>query len=147
MELDTSTPITHLLPKSLDDIIRVKRDEIELRLSSIPEIDALVEHFPTIPDPKDEMNNWRLVSLVDRISNSAQVLLIGDSRAQKHPGITSPVIAIDFEHGIAVTRSNSVYKLGNRGLGEPPENDLFCICAAMHSWGKGQTFGVPHFAY
>lgn len=147
MTLDPATLRYDLLPASLDDIIRTNRDQTELRLSSTQEIDALVGKIEIALDAKDEINNWRLISLVDKASKVAQVLLLGDSRAQRHPGITSPVLTIDFEQGIAITRSKSVYKLGDRGYGEPPQPDLYCLCAAMHSWGKGIALGVPQFSY
>ena len=136
-----------LMPKSLSDIIRLNRDLAELRLSKTAEIDSLVGKVDTPSGIKDEIDNWRLVSLVDKTNHTTQVLLIGDSTLRNHPAITSPVLRIDFAKGIVLTRSQSVYKLGNRGLGEPPEDDLLCLCAALHRWGSGNALGVPNISY
>jgi len=137
---------TELMPKSLGDIIRLNRDLAELRLAKTAEIDSLVGPVDIPAGVKDEIGNWRLVSLIDKTNHTAQVLLVGDSQARKHPAITSPVLRIDFAKGIVLTRSQSIYKLGTRGLGEPPEDDLLCLCAALHRWGSGIALGVPHIS-
>lgn len=136
-----------LLPKSLGDIIRLNRDLAELRLSKTAEIDSLVGIVEIPSGIKDEIGNWRLVSLIDKTNHTTQVLLVGDSHAKKHPAITSPVMRIDFAKGVILTRSQSVYKLGTRGLGEPPEDDLLCLCAALHRWGSGIALGVPNISH
>lgn len=147
MNNDLSENTSELLPKFLGDIIRMNRDQAELRLAKTQEIDALVGTIETTMKAKDEIGNWRMVSLVDKENNSAQLLLIGDSLTRRHPAITSPIKSIDLAQGLVLTKSRSVYKLGNRGLGEPPEEDLLCLCAALHQWGSGEALGVPHFSY
>jgi hypothetical protein len=142
-----NTIISELMPKTLDEIIRVNRDQAQLRLAKTPEIDALVRKIDAPLDIKDEIDEWRLVSFIDKSSNTSLIMLLGDSKRKKRPAITSPVVSIDFARGIALTRSHSVYKLGNRGLGEPPENDIYCLCAALHSWGSGAALGVPFFSH
>lgn len=96
---------------------------------------------------KDTINNWRLISLYVKKSDSIQVLLLGDSAANNHPWITSPVGSIDFRKKVVLTASGSIYKLGSPGNGEPPKEHLICICAAFHSWGSGVFLGVPEFFY
>ena len=147
MNHDLNENTAELMPKSLGDIIRLNRDLAELRLAKTAEIDTLVGNIESATGAKDEIGNWRLVSLIDKTSHTAQVLLIGDSSARQHPAITSPILRIDFAKGIVLTRSQSVYKLGNRGLGEPPEDDLLCLCAALHRWGSGPALGVPNIGY
>jgi len=134
-----------LLPQSLDDIIRLNRSQAELRLSKTHEIDALVGKVDAYGSVKDEIDNWRLVSFVDKLSKATRVMLIGDSATRKHPAITSPLASIDLARGVALTTNNSVYKLGNRGFGEPSKDGLAFLCAAMHRWGNGRTLGVPRF--
>jgi hypothetical protein len=132
-----------LVPHSLDDIIRLNRNQAELRLSKTHEIDALVGTVTNYTGVKDEIDNWRLVSFVDKVTKATRVMLIGDSTTRKHPAITSPLASIDLAHGVALTTNNSVYKLGNRGFGEPTRDGLAFLCAAMHRWGNGRTLGVP----
>jgi len=134
-----------LLPQSLDDIIRLNRSQAELRLSKTHEIDALVGQVDSYTGVKDEIDNWRLVSFIDKVGKSTRVMLIGDSLTSKHPAITSPLASIDLVRGVALTTNNSVYKLGNRGFGEPSKDGLAFLCAAMHRWGNGRNLGVPRF--
>jgi hypothetical protein len=138
---------SELLPKTLGDIIRANRDHAELRLSKTVEIDSLVGSIDKAAVLKDEIGNWRLISLINKETHTTQLLLIGDSRLRRHPAITSPVVRIDFAKGFVLTKSHSVYKLGNRGLGEPPEDDLMVLCAALHQWGTGAALGVPNISY
>jgi len=144
-DLSENTP--ELVPKLLGDIIRTNRDHAELRLARTAEIDALVGSINATLGAKDEIGNWRMISLVDKGNQTAQLLLIGDSMSRRHPTITSPILSIDLARGTVLTRSKSIYKLGNRGLGEPPEEDLLCLCAALHRWGSGEALGVPHISY
>ncbi|HEX8955911.1 MAG TPA: hypothetical protein VF798_06535 [Burkholderiaceae bacterium] len=134
-----------LLPQSLDDIIRLNRAQAELRLSRTNEIDALVGTVDNYVGVKDGIDNWRLVSFIDKPNKSTRVMLIGDSTSRKHPTITSPLAKIDLARGVAKTVNGSVYKLGNRGYGEPSRDGLAFLCAAMHRWGNGRTLGVPRF--
>jgi hypothetical protein len=134
-----------LFPRSLSDVIRAKRGQAELRLSKTREIDALVGPVDPKAGIKDEIDNWRLVTFIDKASNDAKVLLIGDSMIKRHPAVTSPIASIDLVKGIALTRNQSVYKLGNRGYGEPSEDGLMFLCTAMHHWGTGAALGVPRF--
>ena len=147
MNRDFSEITSEAAPKFLGDIIRTNRDHAELRLAKTQEIDALIGAIDTTLEAKDEIGNWRIVSLIDKEKQTAQLLLIGDSLTRRHPAITSPIQSIDLVQGLVLTRSRSVYKLGDRGLGEPPEEDLLCLCAALHQWGSGETLGVPHFSY
>ena len=146
MNHDLNPNTIELVPKSLRDIIRTNRMQVELRLAKTSEIDALVGTIDTAGS-KDEIGNWRMVSLIDKENHTVQVLLVGDSLSRKHPAITSQILCIDFSQGLVLTRSKSVYKLGARGLGEPPEDDLLCLCAALHRWGRGEALGVPNISY
>ena len=147
MSHDLSENTSELVPKLLGDIIRANRDHAELRLAKTSEINALVDSIDSTLGAKDEIGNWRMVSLVNKENQTAQLLLIGDSMSRRHPAITSPILSIDFARGLVLTKSRSIYKLGDRGLGEPPEEDLLCLCAALHSWGSGEALGVPHISY
>lgn len=121
-------------PSSLDSIVREHRDEIQLRLSNIKEIDALVKAMYIPLSIKDEIDNWRLISLIDKPNGIANIFVVGDSRKEHQPRVTSSIVALDFEKHLAFTKNHSVYALGNRGLGEPPKGDLLCISAAMCTW-------------
>jgi hypothetical protein len=146
MNHDLNPNTIELVPKSLRDIIRTNRMQAELRLAKTSEIDALVASVDAARC-KDKIGNWRLVSLLDKENHTVQVLLVGDSLSKRHPAITSPIESIDFSRGLVLTKNGSVYQLGIRGLGEPPEDDLLCLCAALHLWGRGEALGVPNISY
>lgn len=137
----------NLVPTSLDGIISRNRELVELRIASGKEINALTKQIRGPVHEKDEIENWRLISIVEKKTNMAQVLLLGNSKEKSHPWITSPVQLIDFDQGFVSTRSGSTYKLLERGVGEPPSDQIICLCAALHSWGSGTYLGVPHFVY
>ena len=60
---------------------------------------------------------------------------------------TSAIVAIDLNHGLALTKSGSIYQLGTKGEGEPEPAILLHICAQFHSWGIGEKLGVMHVFY
>lgn len=60
---------------------------------------------------------------------------------------TSVVVGADMEHGLVLTRSGSIYRLGSIGDGEPGEDILLHICVQLHKWGMGELLGVPRVFY
>lgn len=137
MNQDSDETAFEFVPKCLGDIIRLNRDQAELRLAKTAEIDSLLGNIDGSLNAKDEIDHWRLVSLFDKVNRTAQVMLIGDSQFWKRPAVTSPILLIDFAKGLACTKNQSVYKLGNRGVGEPPTEYVQCLCATLQRWGSG----------
>lgn len=141
--------ITEFIPRSLEDVIRERRDEVALRMASESEIEALkadIQHDQT----RGEVDDWRLISIVVKAPSGidlVKVLLLGDNKTHYGtPWVTSQVQQIDLARNILIT-DNSVYGLGRRGEGEPNRHHLIAVCAAFHKWGVGEAFGVPHFFY
>lgn len=134
-----------LIPKSLDDIIRLHKDEASIYLSTSDQIQGLTRAIVDINerDVKDTVENWRLISLDSK--GKVAVLLLGDGRESRHPWITSPLQAVDLGAGLVVT-TNSVYALGTPGEGEPDTDHLIRICAFLAP-GAQQYFGIPAFFY
>jgi hypothetical protein len=60
--------------------------------------------------------------------------------------MTSRIAVLDVARGLCQTR-NSLYRLGFPGTGEPPPEDLICVCAILHRWGIGRTIGAPEFFF
>lgn len=140
--------ISELIPQSLDDIIRKRRDEAKIRLAFESEIDALSAeiHFDQTNDVFDD---WRLIAIVVKTRSGIEmvkIMLLGDSRNRECPRITSQVQQIDLLRNVLITR-NTMYGLGRRGIGEPSTYHLISVCAALHNWGSGEAFGVPPFFY
>lgn len=146
LQYDLAATIEDLIPKSLDDIIRINRDQARLYLTTDDEImDLYAEVTPGTP--KEVIDDWRLISLYFVPSNLVQVMLLGDKRCNGHARITSVVRRIDLDRGFVVTNSRSLYQLGKKGHGQPPFEHLAMICQAFHSWGFGMFLGVPYFLF
>jgi hypothetical protein len=81
-------------------------------------------------------------SLDDIVRQSrSRLSLLGRAAGMRCPWITSEVREIDIDARLVRTR-NSLYRLGARGEGEPPQEDLICVCAATHQWGCGALIGM-----
>lgn len=135
-----------LIPKSLDDIIRINRDKAQLRITTDEEIFEL--HQIITPDePKDVIDDWNLITLYQPDLDFSQIFLLGDIRRNGHQRITSVVTGIDLDKQFLITKSRSLYQLGTPKGGDPDLNQLMMVCSAFHNWGFGKLLGVPHFFY
>ena len=135
-----------LIPKSLDDIIRLNREHAQLRLATEEEIFVL-EREVTPGQPKDIIDEWNLIALHQPELNTTLVFLLGNIRRNGHKRITSDVTGIDLDRQFLITKSGSLYQLGTPKNGAPDVDQLYMVCAAFHSWGFGNMLGVPHFFY
>lgn len=136
-----------LIPKTLNDVIRKNRELVELCLSTDEEIRALNGEIRNVELVKGIIDDWRLVSLRAKRSGSGQMVLVGHSRTENAPWLTSAIVRIDPTQNYILTKSGSLYELGSQGNGEPPRLQLIHICATLHRWGSGELLGVPHFFY
>lgn len=139
--------LNDLIPNNLDGIIRENRDLVELALSTDDEIKTLYAIIPAKYAIKDILDDWRLISLRNKKSGQAQLLLLGRSQNENISWLTSPIIQIDLASNCVMTKSLSKYELGFTGKGEPPREQLLHICATFHRWGSGTFLGIPHFFY
>lgn len=140
--------VKELIPKSLDEIIRANRDTCSLSLSTSEELDELPMIVEVMAHPKPvsaTLSNWRFVCLKE--GGTQAHFLTGIHEAQSCVWATSVIVAIDLKHGLALTRSGSIYQLGTKGEGEPGPDILLHICAQFHNWGIGKMLGVPHVFY
>lgn len=137
--------VTTAMPKSLDDIIRTRRDRASLRLSTADEIAALATPLSTDHPPKGEIDDWRLITLL--VVDKPLVFLVGNNEQKNW--MTSLVTGVDLQAGLLSTKSGSVYRMiGEASDGEPPMQHLLHICAVLHQWGGiGQMYGVPYVFY
>ncbi|WP_173058997.1 hypothetical protein [Sulfurimicrobium lacus] len=145
MSDDEIRHISEIFPTSLDSIITKRRDEIELHLTTAAEIEELQTDIFTDHE-KDTIDDWRLITMEGLLINQRRIMLLGDSRILGHAWITSRVRQIDLQRNVLVT-SNSIYKLGLKGEGEPNIHHLIAVCAALTRWGSGEALGVTPFFY
>src|SRR5690606_21592252 len=134
------------MPQLLDDVIRERRDDARLYLTTDPEVFNL--HAAINPSRQAEiMDDWRFISLHLANSDTTLVFLLGIIRSKMRVRITSDVRKIDLDRNLVITNSGSLYQLGTKGEGEPRKDGFLMICSAFHAWGFGTVFGVPHFLY
>lgn len=141
---DVEEQLQALTPSSLDNIIRENRDQAAICLSSDAEIAALAADIHG-HEVKDVIDDWRLISLVLR-GPGGIIILLGNRRSDSSPAGTSMVLRVDLASNLAVTK-NSMYGLGQRGIGEPGENQLIHLCAQLNGWGVGKHLGIPPFFF
>ncbi|MBI3901435.1 MAG: hypothetical protein HY306_00585 [Nitrosomonadales bacterium] len=132
--------------KCLDDIIRLHRDRVSVRLASR---DELAPFFSVSDSDNDlgysRIDDWRIICL-DIHDSEKKFFIVGHNAFEKCVWGTSEIKSLDFAAGLAFT-ANSTYQLGSAGDGEPPLPVLLHICHLFHTWGFGSSLGVPQVFY
>ena len=149
----TSEPetIEDHIPKSLDEIIRLRRESFSLRLSSPDEIASL----PTVIEDRSTaiqatIDNWYPICLAySKAGDMAPQLthfLLGINREAECAWMTSAINALDQERSVVRT-NNSLYALGSKGRGNPDLNLILHVCHTLHKWGIGKQLGILEVFY
>lgn len=147
--------LEQMMPRSLDDIVRANHDCFQIGLATADEValrTARIEGGRT----RDIIDAWRIIAFrtldlqsnadSGRVAANSQLSLLGRAVGLRCTRITSEVLQIDLDNGLVQTR-NSLYRLGVKGAGEPPQDQLIVICAATHGWGFGELIGAPAFYF
>lgn len=130
-----------MIPTSLDDIIRINRDQVTAYMTTAAEIEALKGIVP-LQFVKGELSDWAFITFFLVRTGLPMVYLTGFNSAEHSRWMTSLVVAIDGD--AVATTSGSVYKL----KGDKSEIlDLSHICATLNAWGVGRMLGVPRFFF
>jgi len=138
--------IMDLIPKSIDDIIRLNRDKASLRFVTLEDLEPLASEIPpsvrAVP-----ISIWNLVTLTMHGDiPERHVLLLGRNDNENCTWCTSPVQCLDAKAGLLVTRSGTIYSLaGERATEE--DLDLMHLCVYLRKSGAGDAFGIPAFFY
>ena len=138
--------LDELIPKTLDAVIRLHRDEAELRIASDADLKQWRARVPNDGTAQD-VSSWTLVTFDWHRPGSAPVvdtILVGN-HVEEGPGWrTSPVRQFDKRTKCLRTHSGTLYHLKGPGSNEP---DLFRLCAWLHRVGLGAYLGVMHIFY
>jgi hypothetical protein len=140
-----SKALNDLIPKSLDEIVTLHRDECILRPSIAEDLARLKPMDSTISEQKPDkgtIDDWRIIAASG--TSKTLLFLTGTHRSKDVPYMTSDIVSID---GNTVVTNNSVYHLGVKGEGEPDMMIILHICATLHYWGAGAYLGVPYIFY
>lgn len=148
---NVSTPelasLEQYLPKSLDDIIRDRRNVCSLGLSNTEDFASLppmVSMLDNIKQIRATINDWRIVCLT--LPSGKNHILTGINETSNNAWATSALKSVDFQNNLVLTE-NSIYRLGIKGEGEPDLAIRLHICYCLHSWGLGAPLGVPRIFY
>lgn len=132
-----------LIPKGLDDIIRRNREHCQIRHATEDDLAPLLGEVPQA-HPKLVITNWHLVSIA--IKDEYKVVLLGDiADGSGYTWITSKVVKLDLASGYLRTASDSLYRMAEKGEGEPSFEQLALLCAYFNRGGYGAFFGVPEY--
>ncbi|WP_431858721.1 hypothetical protein [Azospirillum sp.] len=130
------------IPSSLSDIIRRRRDELEVGLATAEElavVDGLIDADAAVVATLD---GWWAVVLRDLVEDRYLLLLYGENSETGKLRRTSGVQTLDLDQMLARTQ-DAVYALGKPADGNPPFEMIFDICAELHRRGLGERYGVP----
>lgn len=126
----------------LDEILTRQRDRANIGLATAAEVAALATKIAD-PGPwgvRDLLDDWRFVAL--RLDGRVALRLLGDSVIATPPWVTSAVVGINLGTRLVRTTKGSIYRLGQAGIGEPPERHLRLLAYALIRQGLGRTFGI-----
>lgn len=127
------------LPRTLDEIVRKNRDAVEIRLATVAEIVSLAGQV-SAAEIKDAIDKWYPIAIT--MKGQRWIRVLGHFEGRGETTLSSALVAFDQEVGLAQTL-NSVYRLGNRGQGEPDRASLMQLCAILNQMGVGPELGVP----
>lgn len=133
-----------LIPKGLDDIIRRNREHCQIRHAAEDDLAPILGEVPQAY-PKLVITNWYLVTI--QISTGEfKVVLLGDiADGSGYTWITSAITRIDLEGKYLTTKSGSLYRMAEKGEGEPTFEQLALLCTYFNRGGYGGYFGVPEY--
>lgn len=137
-----------MLPKSIDDIVRLHREELCIRIATADDLAPLLSDSMPIASPRGDIENWSLIALdatVQGQRNNA-VFLIGYHISRRCTWITSRVLKV-IECGTVksvLTNSGNLY---NMRSAQSDKIDLTFLCAWLRQNGIGDYFGVPEFIW
>lgn len=140
--------IKQIIPSSLDDIVRLNRDLLTLRLSTPEDLAELSDIASGMDDhvqARATIREWRIICL-DLNAAGKKHILTGYVESTNTVWGTSLLLSVDLGRNLVLTE-NSVYRLGSKGNGEPTADILLHMCHLFHQWGFGARFGVPEIIY
>lgn len=130
-----------LLPTSLDDIIKINRDKLQLYLSTADELATLQCDIATRP-VKAKISEWSFITLNFSEAKKKAIVLAGSNIDQHCTWMTSAVTGINDNR--VKTHAGSLYELVGKST---TDVDLLHMCAMLHRWGMGPLFGVTYIFY
>lgn len=140
--------LQNIIPKSLDDIVRRNRTELQLEYATEQDLAKIQRPIPA----KFYKGALRGAFIYKRILPAIQeeaLYLVGfmETRRETITWHTSRLEGFDPTTRMVSTASGSLYLIEDLVEGEPDSQLLINICAILHRDGAGSQFGIPHFFY
>lgn len=144
---DLSDQLNKLVPKSLDDIIRLHRDRIRLEMASSRDLELAAGEVPHswITAELGKVYFYKRIGSFGTVQKDILTLVGYDRNGD--PYHTSSIIYFDHMRMRVLTQSRSIYSIKEISYQEPPEDLLMMICAMFWKDGAGEALGIPHFFY
>lgn len=146
----SGTHLLDLIPKNIDDIIRVNRDRFQLAFATDAELEGLEQ---AIPGPsasvvRHSLRDWNILLVHQTIDGSRKSLpvLLGKVLEAGECRVTSAVTAIESRSGLVRT-AHSLYRIVGPRNPTPDRHLLMHICIWLNQRGVGSYYGVPAFFY
>jgi hypothetical protein len=136
--------IEALIPKGLDDIIRLNREHCQIRHATEDDLKPLLGEVKEAY-PKLVITRWHLVTISISTGEQKTVLLGDICDGSGNTWVTSKIVKLDLESGYLRTTSGSLYLMAEKGEGEPSFEQLALLCSYFNRGGYGAFFGVPEF--
>lgn len=137
-----------MLPKSIDDIVRLHREELCIRVATADDLAPLLSDSMPIANTQGDIESWSLITL-DAIIQGQQnnaVFLIGYHTSRRCTWITSRVLKVIECGGVksVLTNSGNLYNMSGT---QSDKIDLTFLCAWLRQNGIGDYFGIPEFVW
>lgn len=149
--MDEQSSVTNLrdfIPKSVDDIVRARRDECRLAWATDEELERHKGDLQISDATVRTLCNWNILMfhLIYEGATTSAPFLVGTLQDTGQPRITSAVKAVDLAAGLVQTL-NSLYRVVGPRDPEPDMHVLIHICVWLNASGIGPDLGVPGFFY
>ncbi len=141
--------VKDLIPKSLDEIVRLNRDILRLEYANPEDVLKLTKRIQATSF-KGTLVDAFLYKRLTKLSEVEPICAVGYliTDSGKVAFHTSRVVSLDDEQKIILTNSGSHYKIENLSDTKNTDSNLLLhICHVAHRDGWGAHFGIPEIYY
>jgi hypothetical protein len=138
-----------LIPKSLDEIVRINRDMLKLEYANSEDLLKLTTRIKTTSF-KGTLIDAFLYKRLTNLSEVEPICAVGylNTDSGKVAFHTSRVVGVDNDQKIIVTASGSHYMISSFADTRQTDSTLLLhICHVAHRDGWGTHFGIPEIYY
>ncbi len=145
---DHPEQLQYIIPKTLDDIVRKNRTELQLAYASEQDL-AGIQQSISAEFYKGALRGAFIYKRMLVTTQEEAFYLVGfmDERRRTITWHTSRLEGFDPKTRMVYTASGSLYHVEDFMTGEPDSQLLINVCAILHRDGVGDYFGIPHFFY